>query len=176
LAVGASAGLVAGEAFDVNNAGIGADFVDDVAKVLLPNRVAVVAEIDEDSTTPVDTRMEATGGTVFRRALSEVKDSIYEEDIAAMKADLARLRAEHAKAQAEHSISGWLQKPHGVVFKKWFNVLVVTIDLEVFAQRQKGNLQRVGCYSTSRIGFGRRTRQRRMDPDGRCEASSDAQL
>ena len=101
LAVGASAGLLAGEAFDVNNAGIGADFIDDVAKVLLPNRVAVVAEIDEDWTTPVDTRMEAIGGTVFRRALSEVKDSIYEENIAAMKADLAQLKAEHAKAQAD---------------------------------------------------------------------------
>src|SRR5215470_13000 len=101
LAVGASAGLLAGGAFDVNNAGIGADFIDDVAKVLLPNRVAVVAEIDEDWTAPVDTRMEAIGGTVFRRALSEVKDTIDEENIAAMKADLAQLRAEHAKAQAD---------------------------------------------------------------------------
>jgi uncharacterized membrane protein len=101
LAVGASAGLLAGEAFDVNNAGIGADFIDDVAKVLLPNRVAVVAEIDEDWTTPVDTRMEAIGGTVFRRALSEVKDTIYEENIAAMRADLDQLKAEHAKAQAD---------------------------------------------------------------------------
>ena len=101
LAVGASAGLLAGEAFDVNNAGIGADFIDDVAKVLLPNREAVIAEIDEDWTTPVDTRMEAIGGTVFRRALSEVKDTIYEENVAAMKADLAQLKAEHAKAQAD---------------------------------------------------------------------------
>jgi uncharacterized membrane protein len=101
LAVGASAGLLAGEAFDVNNAGIGADFIDDVAKVLLPNRAAIIAEIDEDWTTPVDTRMEAIGGTVFRRALSEVKDTIYEENVAAMKADLAQLKAEHAKAQAD---------------------------------------------------------------------------
>jgi len=101
LAVGASAGMLAGGAFDISNAGIGADFVDDVAKVLLPNRVAVVAEIDEDWTTPVDTRMEAIGGTVFRRALSEVKDTIDEENVAAMKADLAQLKAEHAKAQAD---------------------------------------------------------------------------
>jgi len=101
LAVGASAGLLAGGAFDVNNIGVGADFIDDVAKVLLPNRVAVIAEIDEDWTTPVDTRMEAIGGAVFRRALSEVKNTIYEENVAAMKADLAELKAEHAKAQAE---------------------------------------------------------------------------
>src|SRR5262249_63484 len=101
LAVGASAGLLAGGAFDVNNAGIGADFIDDVAKVLLPNRVAVIAEIDEEWTTPVDTRMEVIGGTVFRRALSEVKETIHDENVAAMKADLAELKAEHAKAQAD---------------------------------------------------------------------------
>jgi len=101
MAVGASAGLLAGGAFDVNNAGIGADFIDDVSKVLQPNRVAVIAEIDEDWTTPVDTRMEAIGGTVFRRALSEVKDQIHEENVAAMKADLAQLKAEQAKAHAD---------------------------------------------------------------------------
>jgi hypothetical protein len=101
LAVGASAGLLAGAAADVNNAGIGYDFIDDVSKVLSPNRVAVIAEIDEDWTTPVDTRMEALGGTVFRRALSEVKEQIHDENVAAMKADLAQLKAEHAKAQAD---------------------------------------------------------------------------
>jgi hypothetical protein len=67
----------------------------------LPNRVAVIAEIDEEWTTPVDTRMEAIGGTVFRRALSEVKEQIHEENVAAMKADLAQLKAEHAKAHAD---------------------------------------------------------------------------
>jgi len=101
LAVGASAGLLAGGAFDVSNAGIGSDFIDDVAKVLLPNRVAVIAEIDEEWTTPVDTRMEAIGGTVFRRALSEVKETIHDENVAAMKADVAELKAEHAKAQVD---------------------------------------------------------------------------
>src|SRR6476660_8041548 len=36
LAVGDTAGLAAGGAFDVSNAGIGEDFIDDVSKVLLP--------------------------------------------------------------------------------------------------------------------------------------------
>jgi len=97
LAVGASAGLLAGGTADINNAGIGYDFIDDVSKVLLPNRVAVIAEIDEEWTTPVDMRMEAIGGTVFRRALSEVKEQIHEENVAAMKADLTQLKAEHAR-------------------------------------------------------------------------------
>ena len=100
LAIGAAAGLVAGAAADMNKNTIGEDFVGDVAKVLLPERVALVADIEEDLTAPVDIRMEAIGGTVFRRALSEVRHTIHEEHIAAMKADLAQLKAEHAKAQA----------------------------------------------------------------------------
>jgi len=101
LAVGASAGIVAGTAVDVNNARIGEDFIDDVTKLLTANKFAVVAEIEEDWTTPVDTRMEAIGGTVFRRALADVKHTIHEENVAAMKADLAQMKAEQAKAHAD---------------------------------------------------------------------------
>src|SRR6266404_1393973 len=101
LAIGAAAGLAAGGAADLNNARIGEDFIDDVTKLLLPNRVAVVAEIEEDWTTPVDTRMEAIGGAVFRRALSDVRDTVDDEEVAGMKADLAQMKAEHAKAHAD---------------------------------------------------------------------------
>jgi uncharacterized membrane protein len=101
VAIGASVGVLAGGTVDLDNARIGDDFIDDVTKVLTPNKVAVVAEIDEDWTTPVDTRMEAIGGTVFRRALSDVKHTIHDENVAAMKADLAQMKAEHAKAHAD---------------------------------------------------------------------------
>jgi uncharacterized membrane protein len=100
LAIGAAAGLATGAAADLDNARIGDDFIEDVIKVLLPNRVAVVAAIEEDWTTPVDTRMEAIGGTVFRRALSDVRGTVNTEEIDAMKADLAQMKAEHAKAHA----------------------------------------------------------------------------
>jgi uncharacterized membrane protein len=101
LAVGAAAGYGAGATADIDNARIGDDFIADVTKDLLPNRVAVVAEVEEDWTTPVDTRMEAIGGTVFRRALSDVQHTIHEQRVAAMKADLAQMKAEHAQAQAD---------------------------------------------------------------------------
>ena len=104
IAIGAAAGLVAGSVADLNNARIGGDFVDDVSKELLPHRFAVVAEIQEDWTTPVDTRMEALGGTVFRRTLSEVKHTVNDEDIAALKADFAQLKAEHAEARADRKV------------------------------------------------------------------------
>ena len=101
LAIGAAVGLLGGVTADLHNARIGDDFVDDVKKDLLPNKFAVVAEIQEEWTTPLDIRMEAIGGTVFRRALSEVKHTIHEENVAAMKADLAQMKAEHAKARAD---------------------------------------------------------------------------
>jgi uncharacterized membrane protein len=101
VVIGAAAGFAAGGAVDIDNARVGEDFIDDVTKILSPTKVAVVAEIEEDWTTPVDTRMESIGGSVFRRALSDVQDTADDEDIAAMKADLAQLRAEHAKARAD---------------------------------------------------------------------------
>jgi uncharacterized membrane protein len=101
LATGAAAGLVTGGAVDLDNARIGEDFIDDVKQELLPNKFAVAADIQEDWTTPVDTRMEAIGGTVFRRALSEVKHTVDDEETVAMKADLTQMKAEQAKAHAD---------------------------------------------------------------------------
>lgn len=101
VAIGAAAGFAGGSVFDVNNVRVGEDFIDDVTKTLTPDKVAVVAEIDETWTTPLDTSMEAIGGSVVRRALSEVTDTVNQEEVAAMKADLAQLKAEHAKAQAD---------------------------------------------------------------------------
>jgi len=101
MAIGAATGLATGGIFDLNDARIGDDFIDDVTKSLTPKKVAVVAEIEEDWTTPVDTRMEAIGGTVFRRALAEVKHTIHDENVAAMKADMAQMKAEQAKSHAD---------------------------------------------------------------------------
>ena len=88
LAIGAASGLALGALYDVDNARVGEDFLDDVSKSLTPNKVAVVAEVEEEWTTPVDTRMEALGGTVLRRALWEVENTVDEQEVAAMKADL----------------------------------------------------------------------------------------
>jgi uncharacterized membrane protein len=101
LAIGAGTGLLAGATVDLNNARVGEDFIDDVRQELQPNRFALVAEIQEDWATPVDSRMEAIGGKVYRRALSEVKQTLHDENVAAMKADLAQMKAEQAKAQAD---------------------------------------------------------------------------
>ncbi|MGA7991370.1 MAG: DUF1269 domain-containing protein [Thermoanaerobaculia bacterium] len=101
LAIGAASGLALGALYDADDIRVGEDFLDDVSKSLTPNKVAVVAEVEEEWTTPVDTRMEALGGVVFRRALWEVREKVSDEEIAAMKADLAQLKSEFSKAQAD---------------------------------------------------------------------------
>lgn len=101
VAVGALSGMTLGAFYDIDTARVGEDFVDDVSQSLTPNTVAIIAEIEEEWTTPVDSRMEALGGVVFRRALWEVREKIDDEDIAAMKADAAQLKSELSKAHAD---------------------------------------------------------------------------
>lgn len=60
-------------AADSNNANLRKDFIHDVTEVLLPHRGAIVAEVEEEWTTVVDSRMEPLGGIVFRWTLSEVQ-------------------------------------------------------------------------------------------------------
>jgi uncharacterized membrane protein len=131
VAIGAAVGLLAGSTADLSNARVGDDFIDDVAKKLTPNKFAVVAEIQEDWTTPVDIRMEAIGGTVFRRALSDVKDIVNDEDIAAMKADLAQMKAEHAKSHADRK--GKLQEK------------INQLDSKIQAQLERAKERRVAA-------------------------------
>jgi len=134
LAIGSAVGLLAGSTADLDNARIGDDFIDDVTKQLLPNKVAVVAEIDEDWTTPVDTRMEAIGGIVFRRALSDAKHTIHEENVNAMKADLAQMKAEQAKSHADRKAK--LQEKINQLDSKIQTQLQKAKDRRVAAERQ----------------------------------------
>ena len=67
LAIGASLGGLAGLIFDVNKSGVDVTFLDDVSRGLTNGKFAVLAEIKESWTTPVDTRVHKLGGIVFRR-------------------------------------------------------------------------------------------------------------
>ena len=100
-ASGAMVGGFGGYLYDLTSLGVGLDYLDQVAAQMEPGTVSVVAEVDENWVTPVDTRMEALGGTVLRRPIGEVVDAQYERDTAALKADIKRLQAEQQQAHGE---------------------------------------------------------------------------
>ncbi|HVP34921.1 MAG TPA: DUF1269 domain-containing protein [Steroidobacteraceae bacterium] len=100
-AVGAASGMFAGAIGDLYNAGVDEDFMSDVATALTPGKCAVIAEVEEEWVTPLDTRMEALGGVVYRTVKSTVQEEQWKRERAAAKAELEQLKIEHAKAQAD---------------------------------------------------------------------------
>jgi uncharacterized membrane protein len=101
LAIGATWGTIGGAVYDIAQLGVGEDFLAEVSQYLSPGKVAVVAEIDEEWVMPLDTRLEALGGIVFRRARGEFIDAQIEREIAADKAEIAQLKAEYNQAVGE---------------------------------------------------------------------------
>ncbi|MEO8525978.1 MAG: DUF1269 domain-containing protein [Caldimonas sp.] len=98
LAVGAVTGTLAGAIRDFWVAGVDLDFVEEAEKMLLPGKVALVAEVDEEWVVPVDSALEASGGTVFRRARSEVVDAQFDHDLVAFRGEIEELEAEATSA------------------------------------------------------------------------------
>lgn len=101
VVVGMTAGMMLGSISDLLNIGVGADFVNKVSGELAPGKTAVIAEVDEDWVTPLNTRMEAIGGSVAREWRSDFEEVQIAKETVARKAELAQLKAELAQSRAE---------------------------------------------------------------------------
>jgi uncharacterized membrane protein len=101
VAIGVGVGMSGGMLYDLAQLGVAEDYLDEVGKSLLPGKAAVVAEVWEEWTLPVDNRMEALGGVVFRSTRMDFVDDQMERDNAALNADLDEMEAEYAQASAE---------------------------------------------------------------------------
>ena len=101
LGIGAAAGAVAGSMGDLLAAEVDGEFLDDVSAALVPGKCAVVADVSEEWVTPVDSRMEALGGAVFRTARNNVQDDQRARDVAALREEIEELKVEHARARAD---------------------------------------------------------------------------
>lgn len=101
VVVGMSAGMVLGSFSDLLNIGVGTDFVGKVSDQLAPGKAAVIAEVDEDWVTPLNTRIDAIGGSIAREWRSDFEEAQIAKDTAARKAELAQLRAELAQSRAD---------------------------------------------------------------------------
>src|SRR5262245_11135302 len=98
LGAKASAGNLSDVLIDYRDVGVSIDFLEQVSKHMAAGKAAVVGEVDEDWALPVDSRMEALGGLVFRRAWTEVDDLLFEREISMLKADIACLKTAAAYA------------------------------------------------------------------------------
>ena len=121
VAVGAYVGGFGGLMYDLFNAGVSMDFVDEVSASLTPGKAAVIADIDEMWVTPVDTRLAALGGTTFRRVQGEVIDAELIRETESARKALEQLRAEfretsgEAKANVEQAIDTQRRKLEALV-------------------------------------------------------------
>ena len=102
VAIGAGVGTVGGLIYDLAKAGVGGDFLVDAGEQLAAGKYAVVAELSEEWTMPVDARLEGLGGVVTRRARQDVVDVQLQREAAEYKAELEQLKAERAQAAKEH--------------------------------------------------------------------------
>ena len=99
--IGAMGGALVGVMRDLNVAGVDADFVDEAAAALSLGKCEVIAEISEEWVTPVDTRMEALGGTVFRTGKKNFEDEQRAKEVATLRVEIEQLKTEYAKASAD---------------------------------------------------------------------------
>jgi uncharacterized membrane protein len=104
VAVGGFVGAGGGMFFDLAKLGLGEDFLYDVGQNLLPGMTAVIAEVLEEWVMPIDTRMEAVGGVVFRRSRGDVVDTQLQRDADAFSAEIEELEAEIKDAGADAKV------------------------------------------------------------------------
>jgi uncharacterized membrane protein len=88
-------GIVPGDqAPNLSGAGVSGDFLRDVSRSLRPRKSAVVAEIEEDWITPLDSLMDMLGGIVFRRVRADLDEAQLERDAIVLHAETKHLRDE----------------------------------------------------------------------------------
>jgi uncharacterized membrane protein len=157
MAVGAAAGSLRGVLFDVYNAGVGDDFVDDVSRELAPGKYAVLAEADEEWILPLDTRMKALGATVYRSWRIDVEDEQIEQDMEANRREWEDLKEEwrtssdDAKAKLKTKVDAARAKLEALdkrgkakleAFEKEFSVKVKKLEEQI----AKANADRKAKY------------------------------
>lgn len=100
-AAGMAGGTLSGWYSDLYNVGVDGEFLTDVGDLMTPGTSAVVAELAEGWTTPLDVKMTELGGTVFRRYRIDVEDAQIERDLAAANQELEELEQEWDQAVGE---------------------------------------------------------------------------
>lgn len=112
FAFGATTGALFGGIADLLNSGAPVDFARKVVETLKPGEIALIAEIEEEWETPLDTRLAALGTAADRTWRADLEDAQIEAEIAATRDTIAHLKAEIAAAGEERraALSAKLEK------------------------------------------------------------------
>lgn len=101
VGIGPTIGGLTGINRDLHVSGVNGHFVNDVAAVLKPGKFAMVADVNEEYVTPIDTRMEAMGGAVFRTKKQHFEDEVRTLEIAQIQSQVDQLKRDELMAPAD---------------------------------------------------------------------------
>jgi len=101
VAIGAAAGTAVGGTTALARGDASDEFLEDISKKMKPGDYAVLAEVSEKWTAPVDTRIQQLGGTVLREKRSDYVDAMMEKRAEAFKAEIEDRKQERAARKAE---------------------------------------------------------------------------
>ncbi len=87
LAIGGSIGGLVGLIFDLARTGISVDFLKQASSTLAPGKAALLAEIRETSTVPVDIKLAKLGGHIYRKPRSEFVDEQLMDELDTINVD-----------------------------------------------------------------------------------------
>jgi anti-anti-sigma factor len=100
-AVGGIAGDLGGSLPDFYRAEVNAEFLAEVSAALQPGKFAVVADIREDSASPIDAEITPLGGTVIRILKRDFDPEQRAKAVATLRAEIEQTKAELARAHAD---------------------------------------------------------------------------
>ena len=158
LAVGAYVGGFSGLMYDLFNAGVSMDFVDEVSASLTPGKAAIVADVDEVWVTPIDTRLGALGGTTFRRVRGEAIDAELIRETESTRTELEHLSTElrESSSEAKANVAGAIDAQ-----RRKLEALVGRVD-ETLAQQKAEFESRLATLREQR-GKARENQRKRID-------------
>ncbi len=103
--IGGATGVVVGSLFDLDDVDTTESVLSDISKQVQPSRIAVLAQVTEQSPEVIDTAMARLGGEVTRRSVVDVEEEIAAAQEAQRKAK-REARKELQKARLEKHKEG----------------------------------------------------------------------
>lgn len=141
VAVGATAGTAVGATTALVHGDVSDEFLEDISKQMKPGDYAVLAEVSENWSAPIDTRMQALGGTVLRENRADYVDTLVEKRAEAFKAEVDDRKTKHASRKAER--------------------LEGRVDDYIVEARER--LQRIGAHAHDRLDTTKAEMQQKLD-------------